>query len=1080
MEIMSARNPTADVTFGVLGPIEAANGHGAIVLRGARQRAVLGRLIVARGRVVPVDQLVADLWEEPSDGAVGAVRTFIADLRRALEPDRPPREPPSLLVTTPPGYALLAARTAVDAWCFEDTITRSRDLLAEGRFAAALPLLDTALAMWRGPAYPEWANQAWARGEIDRLDELRLLGVERRAEALIHLDRAQEAVTDLQAHVIGAPLREDAWWLLATALYHCGRQGEALGALRRARDTLVTELGVDPGPRLRQLETDILAQAPHLTPLMTSPSAIRPSALSAPAEAAAVPSIMPVGRSPLIGREDELQQLWELAADVIARGRPGLALASGDAGSGKSALAEELAHRLRSAGWTTAWGHGPEHADAPAAWPMTQIAAALGAPDPGTGAPGQEPAVTRFHLHRAMVSLVEAATARAPVLLVLEDLHHMDEDTLGFVTALLRAPGAVNGPLLVLATYRTAAITPILTAALAAFARTEPVRLYLSGLSEQATGELAHLVTGLTLDEDTVRNLHRRSGGNAFFVRELARVLSTEGVAALASVPAGVRDVIRHRLAQLPPTARQVLQTASVLGRDVDPDVLEALLDDQPTLLDALDTAIDAEFLMEWADKLRFTHILVRDTLYGDLSTLRRARWHAAAGAAFERLRPLDAVVIAHHLDRAGGRDQAARAARYSRAAAEQAEQHARSHEAARLWQQAVAAHDRAADGDTAGRLAAVMGWCRALAVTGHLDEARRHRMAAIAATGGLANPAMVADVLTGFDVPAIWTSNDDEELSAHVVDAAERCLAVLPADDVERRSRLLSIVALELRGTRTGRGDEAARLAEGLARSAGDPHLLAFALNARFMHSFHRCGLAPQRAAIGAELVAVASRHDLVTYQVLGHLVLVQAHCALGDLVAADRNASAVDDLAARYDLPVTTVFTTWYRGLRLAAAGRWDDAATVYRQADARLRDSGIVGMEHGLLPLALLSTQLGAPGTDPGAWKRHHRQWADAAWGPHEPWVRPLILLAAGDHTEAAAALKAVPESPHDLLSEVRACLLARAALALGDQETMQRAHRLLSPASAEVAAGSGVLTLGPVDAYLRALESARHVR
>ncbi|MGP2441467.1 AfsR/SARP family transcriptional regulator, partial [Streptomyces sp. JW3] len=107
------------VTFGVLGPVTAERAGEALALKGPRHRAVLARLVLARRRVVPVDRLVADLWEVPPARAVGAVRTFVGDLRRALEPDRPRRAPARLLVTEGPGYALRAAPDAVDAWRFE-------------------------------------------------------------------------------------------------------------------------------------------------------------------------------------------------------------------------------------------------------------------------------------------------------------------------------------------------------------------------------------------------------------------------------------------------------------------------------------------------------------------------------------------------------------------------------------------------------------------------------------------------------------------------------------------------------------------------------------------------------------------------------------------------------------------------------------------------------------------------------------------------------------------------------------------------------------------------------------------------
>lgn len=222
---MTRQATAPEVTFGVLGPVGAGNDRGPVPLKGARQRAVLARLLIARGRVVPVDRLVGDLWQEPAPGAVAAIRTFVSDLRRALEPDRPPRQPARLLVTAPPGYALRAAPDAVDAWRFESLVGESATLLAAGRAAEALAGLDDALGLWRGPAYAEYAEQTWARAEINRLDEVRMLAVERRAETLLALGRAAEAAFDLRATADGHPLREDTWQLLATALYRSGRQG---------------------------------------------------------------------------------------------------------------------------------------------------------------------------------------------------------------------------------------------------------------------------------------------------------------------------------------------------------------------------------------------------------------------------------------------------------------------------------------------------------------------------------------------------------------------------------------------------------------------------------------------------------------------------------------------------------------------------------------------------------------------------------------------------------------------------------------------------------------------------------------
>ncbi|MFF8097249.1 BTAD domain-containing putative transcriptional regulator [Streptomyces sp. NPDC016675] len=250
------------VTFTVLGPVTAERAGDALALRGPRHRAVLARLLVARRRMVPLERLVADLWDEPPPRAVGSVRTFVGDLRRALEPGRPPRAPARLLVTEGPGYTLRAAPYAVDAWRFEEAVAEADRTPA----ARAPDLLRAALGEWQGPAYAEFGGAEWTRGERLRLTELRLRAVERRAELLVGLGRAVEAVPDLEAHLAEHPWREEAWRLLALALYRTGRQGDALAVLRRARDLLAGHLGVDPGPRLRRLEAGILAQDPGLDP----------------------------------------------------------------------------------------------------------------------------------------------------------------------------------------------------------------------------------------------------------------------------------------------------------------------------------------------------------------------------------------------------------------------------------------------------------------------------------------------------------------------------------------------------------------------------------------------------------------------------------------------------------------------------------------------------------------------------------------------------------------------------------------------------------------------------------------------
>ncbi|GAA5099372.1 hypothetical protein GCM10023319_62340 [Nocardia iowensis] len=1048
----------AQLSFGVLGPIGAERAGKSLPLKGPRHRAVLARLLVARGRMVSVDQVIDDLWERPPRGAVGAIQTFVADLRRVLEPDRPPRTPAAVLVTVPPGYALRTEPDAVDADRFATAVEHTAELLAAGRFDRALTTIDAALPLWQGPAYAEFAEQGWARAEVDRLDGLRLTAVEQRAAALIDLARAAEAVPVLNTLLAEHPLREHAWQLLAVALYRSGRQSDALAALRRIRDLLRTELGADPGPELQRVEADILAHAPHL---------LAPAARTSPRGGG------------FVGRRLEFAALRHAAEDAARHGHARLALLAGEAGAGKSALAQEISFALTDSGWTAARGESPSDVGVPPGWAWTSILATLttaadpeGQPAGPAGHPptaaSPDPAEARFLFHRAAAEYLGSVSQRTPVLLVFDDIHNAGAETLDLLAALVT--GGIAGPVLIVATYRSTEISTELTAALGKMARAEPVRVYLSGLSETDTAALVREIAGPDIAEPTVHRIHRRSNGNPFFVRELARLLRDEGAVAIDAVPAGVREVIRHRMAMLPQPAQTVVQQAAVLGEDVDREILIDLVGDESRALDSLETSLAAGLFTELPDGLlRFTHALVRDTVYHDISGPRRARWHGTIGALLEKTGTAPVSVLAHHFVRAHSRTTAAPAARYASAAAVEAERGFALAEAVRQWRAALDAFDRMPEPDPAAQLEATTGLARGLAVTGALGEARHYRRLAVTQAGQWVDPMLAAQVISAFDVPAVWTTNDDPELSRHVIAAAERTLAALPAECRALRARLCTTIALELRGAADDRGLRAAEEAEAIARELGDPALLAFALNGRFMHMFHRAGLSAERARIGGELIALGRQHRLVTFEVLGHLIGIQTACATADIASADAHAAAADQLATEYELPMVGVFNHWYAALRTAITGSPHQAEAAYRAAAASLAGSGMPGVERGLLPLALLCLRLrhGLPSNDA----------ATAEWGPYEPWVRPIILLDNGLREEAAEALRAIPDSPRDLLLELRTCLTARAARALGDEPMMRRCYDQLLPAATELAgAGSGLVTLEPVAHYLAELATA----
>ena len=228
-------------------------------------RAVLSLLVVNAGRVVSLDRFVDCLWgDEPPGSATKALQVYVSGLRKVLGQDRPVGADSGVLVTRSPGYVLQLPPTAIDASRFELLAGEGRALLDAGRPGPACDLLSRALGLWRGSPYEDLAFESFLQDEIARLNELRATTAEARAEGLLALGHADEAVLDAERRVAEDPLRERRWEFLALALYRLGRQSEAMRALSRARTVLAEELGLEPGAALRRLERAILAQSPEL------------------------------------------------------------------------------------------------------------------------------------------------------------------------------------------------------------------------------------------------------------------------------------------------------------------------------------------------------------------------------------------------------------------------------------------------------------------------------------------------------------------------------------------------------------------------------------------------------------------------------------------------------------------------------------------------------------------------------------------------------------------------------------------------------------------------------------------------
>ena len=245
--------------FRILGPIEVWADGRPVVLGGGQQRAVLALLLLDANRVVSSDRLIDQLWDgHPPATAATALQGHISALRKALGSD--------VIATRRPGYLFTLDPEQTDLGRFERLRGEARRALERGDAGTGGEKLREALALWRGEALADVGFEPSIRGEAARLEDLRLATLEDRIDADLAVGRSADLVDELERLVAANPLREHLWGQLMLALYRAGRQADALDAYRRARRALVAELGLEPGPALRELERQMLAQDPALDP----------------------------------------------------------------------------------------------------------------------------------------------------------------------------------------------------------------------------------------------------------------------------------------------------------------------------------------------------------------------------------------------------------------------------------------------------------------------------------------------------------------------------------------------------------------------------------------------------------------------------------------------------------------------------------------------------------------------------------------------------------------------------------------------------------------------------------------------
>jgi predicted ATPase/DNA-binding SARP family transcriptional activator len=308
----------------LLGELEATADDGtALAIRGSKQRAVLAILALHRGEPVGADRLIDVLWgEDPPGNPANALQALIGNLRRTIGA--------AAITTSDAGYALAIEPEDLDVVRFERLVSDGRRHLEAGDLGSACDTLRAALGLCRDEPLVEFAYAEFAAGDRARLEELVLLAHEARAEAEVALGRHAEVVGELEALCRAHPLRERMWELLMLALYRAGRQADALRAYADARETLVDEFGLEPGPALRELESRVLNQDPSLDLAAVPNTGTRAARVGTAGNLRA-------RLTSFIGRDHELAHL----VDAMATSR--FVTLIGPGGAGKTRLAVEAA-----------------------------------------------------------------------------------------------------------------------------------------------------------------------------------------------------------------------------------------------------------------------------------------------------------------------------------------------------------------------------------------------------------------------------------------------------------------------------------------------------------------------------------------------------------------------------------------------------------------------------------------------------------------------------------------------------------------------------------------------------------------
>ncbi|MGZ4186767.1 MAG: ATP-binding protein [Solirubrobacteraceae bacterium] len=1079
-------------------------------LRGRQVPLLLAYLVLNRDRYVGREELIGALWPfQAPRSQDAALRTLLSRLRSVLGSSAlAGRDELGLVLPEPVWIDIEAAVVEVQ---------RAHQTLERGDVRSAWALAQVPLNI-AGRGLLPGSQARWLEPRRRELEDVRLRALEVIGRAGLSMGGTQLASVERAARSLieAEPYRESGYALLMEALALQGNVAEGLLVFDRLRTLLRDELGTMPSAETIAVHERLLGRGGRV-------AASGAGVTLVDTEASAVelpPELATRARAPLVGRAREmaeLEQLWLTLTGQQAGDSPGrIVLMVGDPGVGKTRLAAELARRVHAQGAGVIAGRAPQETlvayqlfvEALRQYllnvPMAELQATtrdygselarlipelrrrvpeLPLPSPA------EPETDRYRLFEAVVGVLSSISARAPVLLVLDDLQWADRPTLLLLRHLARASDPAR--LLILGAYRaTEATAESFGDALAELKRERLIsEIAVGGLSELETAELVQVWTGEAPSHAFAHALHSETEGNPLFIEEIVRHLAEAGVRASEAgarelqrfgLPENVKQVIARRLGRLSAQATEWLRVAAVIGRDFEASLHERVVSlDEDEYLNALDEALSAGLVVEaGADaSYSFSHALIRETLYEGMSAARRARIHRRVGEALEAGVESDRnlVALAHHFTRAASAEDVDKAIAYACRAGEWATQMLAHEEAGEQYTHALEVLDRFQPD-------ALQRRCELLLLIG---EARVRSGEHVPALLALAEAAELAESL-GDNISlaraAIGSSRRYIQQPGIVeTEVIELLRRALTANEPERsviRVRLLARLCGALyyspeRSQMQALSDEASELAYEL----DDPEALAHACAARRRTVWSPAQL-PARVEASTEMLTCARKAGDLELELQAHAWLAVDLLESGDRDAVDAQMESFVAGAERLRQPLFTWHATiWDTMCALLAGdlGRAEDHA-----ADALAIGAGSVTARdyHAVQILAIRREDGRMADLDAGV-RLLAERYAD-----RPPWRAALAMLewesgraqAAQTHIDALAD-RGFANVPLDGDWLTTMALAADVCAGLGDEATAAIIHEQLLPyAPANVVIGLGAACLGSVATFVARLAMA----